>query len=118
MSIFFDDAISSSGYSVVRMSEIIGRTNLDGIRVIEEIFSGFEITEHMIPTREHIETEILHCLDMLGSRSLAGGDIFGVSDDEIGIVFVPQSTDIISNHTTSSTSEYVSEYEDFHKNDK
>lgn len=70
----------------------------------------------MIPTCEDIETEIPHCPYVLGSRSLTGGDVFRVSDDEIGCVLVSESTDIISNHPTSRASEYISEYEDFHKN--
>jgi len=98
------------------MSEIVGRTNLDGIRIIKEVLSGLEITEHMIPTGEYIKTKILHCLYVLCGWSFTRGDILRVSDDEIWCVFVSQSTDIISNHPTSSASEYVSEYEDFHEN--
>lgn len=69
----------------------------------------------MISTREHIEIEISHHLYVLGGRSFAGGDIFRVPDNEIGCILVSESTDIISNHPTSRASEYISEYEDFHK---
>lgn len=115
LSIFFDDTVSSPGHSIIGMREIVGRTNLDGIRIVKQILSILEIAKHMVPTREHIETKIPHRLYVLGSRSLAGGDIFRVPDDEIGCVFFPQRGEILRYHPTSRASEYVSEYEDFHK---
>lgn len=70
----------------------------------------------MIPTCEDIETEIPHCPYVLGSRSLAGGDIFRVSDDEVWRVFISQRRQVLRYHPTPRASEYVSEYEDFHRN--
>lgn len=116
LSIFFDDTVASPGYSVIGMREIVGRTNLDRVRVIKQILSSLEITKHMISTCEHVETKIPHRLYMLGSRSLAGGDILRVPDDEIGCVFLPQRRQVLRYHPTSRTPEYVSEYEDFHRN--
>lgn len=115
LSVVLDYLPPSSRHGIIRMFQIIRRTDLDGVRTGKYISRPFEIGENMVSSGQHIETEVLHEEYMFFDRSLPSGDVLGIGDHEIGSVFLAERADVFLNHPAPGASKYVSENKYLHK---